>query len=171
MNAALLSPVTSFLDNQLGDTLVAAFIYGSVAAGRNHSESDIDCFVLTGSEVARDTRQHVGRGFAELQRQLGFTPDPDYPIEIFSVATCEFLLADTLLDTAIWGAAIAGTIDAVLAESDAVEVLRALLDRRLVIRPARELDQLTARAYVVLHRRPADVVRLRRALGLTGEAR
>lgn len=169
MNAALLSPVTSFLDDQLGDELVAAFIYGSVAAGRNHSDSDIDCFVLVDREVPQETRQQVGCRFADLQRQLDFTPEPDYPIEIFSMARCETLLADPLLDIAIGSAAITGMMDPLLAESDAVEVLRALLDRRLVIRPARELDQLTARAYVVLDRRPADVVRLKRALRLTGE--
>src|SRR5205823_1965420 len=147
VNAALLAPITSLLDNQLGDPLVAAFIYGSVAAGRNHSDSDLDCFVLTGPEVPKETRQHVSCRFAELQRQLGFTPDPDYPIEIFSVAECETMLADPLLDTAIGGAAITGAMDPLLAESDAVEVLRALLDRRLVIRTADEPDQLTARAY------------------------
>jgi hypothetical protein len=168
---ALIPPVASFLADQLGDVLVAAFIYGSVAAGRIRPGSDIDCFVLTGRELSQHERHEVSVRFAELQRQLGFTPDAGYPIELFSAAACEALLGDPSLDTAMRDAAATGTIGQLLAESDTVEVLRALLDRRLVLRPARELDQLTERAQAILNHQPADAVRLKQALHITEDVR
>src|SRR5258708_20631937 len=84
--------INSFLEEQLGDELAATFIYGSVASGRAHPGSDIDCFVITVRELTSDHRGRTAMRFAELQRNLGFTPDPDYPVEIFSIPPCDSLL-------------------------------------------------------------------------------
>jgi hypothetical protein len=163
--------INSFLEEQLGDELAAAFIYGSVASGRTHPGSDIDCFVITVQELTPDRRHQTAVQFAELQRNLGFTPDPDYPVEIFSVAACESLLAGAVLDAALRDATLTGAIDPGLVESDSIEVLRALLDRRLVLRHGPVLDQLTSQAQELLDRHTADVPQPRRALKLTEDAR
>ena len=137
--------VAAFLGDRLGEELVAAFIYGSVAAGRAGPDSDIDCFVLTAGDLTEDLRAQLGAEFAELQRELGYRPDPDYPLEVFSVAQCESVLAgDTF--ARIVADADHGRLDPQAATSDEAEILRALLDQRLVVKHAPALDQLTDQA-------------------------
>ncbi len=166
-----IASINSFLEEQFGDELAAAFIYGSVASGRAHPGSDIDFFVITVRELTPGRRHRTAVRFAELQRGLGFTPDPDYPVEIFSVAACESLLAGVVLDAALRNTLLTGAIDPSLIESDDIEVLCALLDRRLVLRRGPVLDQLTSQAQELLDRHTDDVAQLRRALKLTEDAR
>ncbi|MFL6076975.1 MAG: nucleotidyltransferase domain-containing protein [Mycobacteriales bacterium] len=165
------APVASFLEEQLGDELAAAFIYGSVASGRARCGSDIDCFVITVRELASYRRHQVAVRFATLQRALGFSPDPEYPVEIFSIAACESVLAGAVMGRVLRDAALTRTIDPGLAESDDVEVLRALLDRRVVLRHAPVLDRLTSRTHALLDDHAVDRACLHQALGLTEAAR
>ncbi|HEX8346922.1 MAG TPA: nucleotidyltransferase domain-containing protein [Actinoplanes sp.] len=132
--------------------MISAFVYGSVAAGRAGPGSDIDCFVITASDLDGPQHRRLDAGFAELQRTLGYTPDPDYPIEIFSVGACQAALRSSELDRMLTAAAVAGGMDRRMAESDEVEVLRALLDRRLVLRHAEVLDVLTTQAHALVQR-------------------
>jgi polymorphic toxin system nucleotidyltransferase-like protein len=159
------APITAFLADQLGDELVAAFVYGSVASGRRKPGSDIDCFVLTRDELTPQRRTQIASGFTELQLALGFTPDPDYPVEVFSVSRCEDLLSGHVLDQVLRSAAVTGVIDPALLEGDQVEVLRALVDSRLILRQAPALDHLTGLARAVLHRH-TDAPAIRHALRL-----
>jgi predicted nucleotidyltransferase len=161
-----LSAITSLLQEHLASDLAAAFIYGSFAYGNARAGSDIDCFVLTSRELAPDHAGRLAARFAGLQRALGFTPDPDHPVEIFSVAACGSLLADATLATALRQASVTGTLDPRLAYGDPAEVLRALLDRRLVLRPAPVLDVLTTRAHALISQHAPHAAPLRRALGL-----
>jgi predicted nucleotidyltransferase len=160
-----LDPLRRLLAEHLGDTLVSAFVYGSVAAGRAGPGSDIDCFVITADDLGEPQCRRLGAEFAELQRTLGFTPDPDYPIEIFSTAACEAILQSSELDR-ILAAAVVGGMDSQTAESDEVEVLRALLDRRLVLRHAEVLEVLTTDAHTLVRRHTSEPVALLRVLGL-----
>jgi predicted nucleotidyltransferase len=159
-----LDPLRSLLTEHLGAAFVA-FIYGSVAADRAGPSSDIDCFVITAGEIGAPQRRQLVAEFAELQRALGFTPDLDYPIEIFSAEACHAILQSTALNHMLT-AAMAANLDRGAADSDDMEVLRALLDRRLVLRHAPVLDRLTTQARVVIRRCPAEPMALLRVLGL-----
>ena len=160
-----LDPIRLLLAEHLGDTLVSAFVYGSVAAGRAGPDSDIDCFVITADDLGEPQRRLLSAEFAKLQGTLGFTPDPDYPIEVFSAAACQATLRSSELDRMLT-AAIVGGMDSQTAESDEVEVLRALLDRRLVLRHAAVLDDLTTQAHALVGRHTSEPVALLRVLGL-----
>jgi predicted nucleotidyltransferase len=160
-----LDPIRNFLVEHLGATLTAAFVYGSVAAGRAGASSDLDCFVVTKCDLDDAQRLQIGSGFTRLQQRLGFRPDPAYPIELFSANTCRTVLADARLESLLSAAAARG-VDKHVAESDEVEVLRALLDQRLVVRPAAVLDELTAQAWTLLHRATPEPAVVLQALGL-----
>ncbi|MGC5054729.1 nucleotidyltransferase domain-containing protein [Micromonospora sp. DT48] len=160
-----LAAIASFLERQLGSMLTAAFIYGSVAADRAGPYSDIDCFVITARDLSPEQRHLLGNEFATLQCSLGYVPDPDYPIELFSVGACVAALESEPLHRALAGAA-GGQLDPSVATSDEVEVLGALLDRRMVIRPSPVLDELTARARSVLERHAEHQASLMAILGL-----
>ncbi|MCW6003484.1 nucleotidyltransferase domain-containing protein [Micromonospora sp. CPCC 205371] len=161
--------IASFLDEHLGSDLVAAFIYGSVAAGLAGPASDLDCFVLIKEPLARVQLELIRTEFGALQRGLGYQPDPEYPIELFTTDACHAALGSDLLHHVLSDAAAAGHIDPHLAKHDNVEVLRALLDRRIVIHHAPTLGLLTARAHDVLGQHPAPPGQLRRILGLDRE--
>jgi hypothetical protein len=165
-----LEPLRSLLKQQLGDALVAAFVYGSVAAGRAGPSSDIDCFVITADDLDGAHRRRVGMAFSSVQRALGFTPDPDYPIEVFSTEACRSILQGTDLDHMLMAAAVSGSMDRRIAESDEMEVLRALLDRRLVLRQAAVLDLLTVQAQALVRRYPIKPSPLLRVMGLVNSS-
>ncbi|MDQ7909100.1 nucleotidyltransferase domain-containing protein [Phytohabitans sp. ZYX-F-186] len=160
--------VAAFLDERLGVDLVAAFIYGSVAAGRAGPGSDLDCFVLIKKPLGTAQMKLVKAEFGILQSGLGYVSDPDYPIELFTVDACHAVLGSDLLNQVLSEAATTGNVDPQIAEHDHVEVLRALLDHRIVVRDAPALDLLTTLAHDVLNRRPAPG-QLRRTLGLDRE--
>lgn len=166
MNADM---IASFLDEHLGSDLVAAFVYGSVAAGRAGPASDLDCFVLVRMPLASVQLELIRTEFGVLQRRLGYVPDPEYPIELFTADACHAALDSDLLNDVLSDAAATGHIDPHVAEDDNVEVLRALLDHRVVLRQAPALDLLTARAHDVLGQHPAPPGKLRRILGLDRE--
>ena len=161
-----LDPIRGFLVEHLGTTLSAAFVYGSVAAGRAGPTSDLDCFVITECDLDDARRLRIGSGFAALQRGLGFTPDPAYPIELFSVTLCRKILADPALESLLSSAVTRG-VDTHVGESDQVELLRALLDRRLVVRPAAVLNELTAQAWTLVHRATPEPAVVLQVLGLS----
>jgi predicted nucleotidyltransferase len=120
--------------------VVAVFVYGSVAADIDHVGSDIDTFVLTQTEIADRCRLRIRADFHQLQQRLGYRPDPEFPVEVFSVAAVDAVL-DTL-DNAITG----GTFAALPEDGDEREILRALTDTRWVLQPSADLDRLTTRA-------------------------
>jgi hypothetical protein len=143
----------------------AAFIYGSVAARRNGPGSDLDCFVLTQRDLGQDELRRTNAAFASLQKKLGFTPDPAYPVELFSIHACRTILSDPALDQILTNATTTG-IEPDIVQSDQVEVLRALLDRRLVVQHSTCLDVLTAQAQLLVRRTLPHQTAWRRALGL-----
>jgi Nucleotidyltransferase domain len=159
--------LAAFLRDELAEDAVAGFVYGSVAHGRAGPGSDIDFFVVTRRPLAPARRDAVGRSFAALQRSLGFTPDPQHPVELFSDVECRAALDGSVLDRALAGIAETGSLDPVVAEHDDVEVLRALLDRRVVVLPNPRLELLTERAAALAARPAVSRSRLLRALGLS----
>ncbi|GGK72418.1 nucleotidyltransferase domain-containing protein [Mangrovihabitans endophyticus] len=151
-------PVTAFLEQHFAETLEAGFIYGSLAAGHAGPTSDVDCFVITGDDFDIAQRCQVGMAFADLQRQLGFTPDKNYPIEIFSAGACRSILQGGELNRVLEAAGRAGALERSMDESDEVEVLRALIDRRLVLRCSPVLDELTSLAQELGRRHSVELL-------------
>jgi Nucleotidyltransferase domain len=164
-----LDPIRCWLREHLGASVNAAFVYGSVAAGRHGPGSDLDCFVLTRGDLGGQDRDQAREGFAALQRTLGFTPDTAYPVELFSVESCRTILSGPVL-AAVLEAAATRSIETRTAQSDDVEVLRALLDRRLPVQHSTCLDELTHQAWALVSRRARHEVDLLRALGLDLES-
>lgn len=146
MNEHIVGAVHTLLSGHLGDELEAAFIYGSVAAGTAGPRSDLDCFVLTRGELSAGRAERLQTAFADLQRDLGFTPDPIYPIEIFATTLAVAALDEPLLLRALTTAALDDHLDDMTLNSDCVEVLRALLNVRLPIDDSVVLDSLTVLA-------------------------
>ena len=109
----------------LGKAPVAgAFIYGSVARGTATSASDIDVFVLLEHPLDPATTAYLRSAFVELQLRLGYQPDLEYPVELFTIeAARNALLAHA-------------------ADEDQREVRRALTDTKTVIVASAQLDEL-----------------------------
>jgi len=124
--------------------LEAAFVYGSVARGTATPASDIDTFLLVRSELDAAQRDGLDAAFTRLQHEFGCRPDPDHPVEIFAVGTCERALAGPLVLRSVDTAARGGTLDQPTHDSDDLELLRALLDSRLPVIESLVLDSLTA---------------------------
>lgn len=170
------SDLVAAIDQLLTDEsygAVAAFVYGSVAAGRARPTSDVDTFVLLAQPMAAHAEQQLRSGFVELQERLGYTPDITYPVELFTVQQSQAALAGGEVSRAIQQACSQGKVSSDLADSDAVEVLRALLGARLTVRASAQLDELTVRANQVLaqHLRSAPMAPEREvllALGIRG---
>ncbi|WP_020216756.1 nucleotidyltransferase domain-containing protein [Salinispora cortesiana] len=160
-----LAPIRRCLQEHLGTAVSAAFVYGSVATGRDGPGSDLDCFVLTRWDLDGPQRRRAQAGFAALQRALGFTPDCDYPVELFSTHACRAILEGSALAAIIARASTCG-IAPHTAQSDETEVLRSLLDQRLVVTHSSCLDQLTEQARALVRRTAHDPSALLRALGL-----
>lgn len=129
-----------------GQDLAGCFVYGSVAAGTATSSSDVDCFVLTSHALPAPRRALVDRRFIEVQRCLGFAPDLSYPIEVFSVERSWQALRSVRVQTMLDAAGRDQPISAEAAESDDVEVLRALVNTHLPIVPTEALEALMAEA-------------------------
>lgn len=132
---------------------VAAFVYGSVATGQAGPTSDIDTFVLIAQPLPAVAVQQLRSGFVDLQERLGYRPDVNFPIELFTVHQSQSALAGSEVKQAIQLACSSGTVSSDLLDSDGVEVLRALLGTRLTVRASAQLDELTAYANQILAHR------------------
>jgi predicted nucleotidyltransferase len=123
-----------------------AFVYGSVAHGTARPGSDADLFLVSVTELAPVLRDRLRTDVGHLQRALGYSPDPVHPVEIFPAARCVDALTGPLILRATHTAACGTPIDRITLDSDDLEILRALLDRRLPVRASPVLDSLTALA-------------------------
>jgi len=121
------------------EPVAAVFVYGSVAIGTDRVGSDVDTFVLLSEDVG-ERRRGIRAEFARLQRRLGYTPDAEHPVELFTSADAAGALDDA--ERAIRD----GRLDRLTAEGDEREVLHALTDSRLLLLGGDSLDSLTARA-------------------------
>lgn len=130
--------------------LVAAFVYGSVASGDAGPGSDLDCFVMLESPPDAASRERLRTDFGALQTAMGYCPDLDYPIEVFSVDQCRAALVSATVHRALAQACSRTALSEDLAATDVVEVLRALLGSRLTVRSAPQLDDLTQTAQQLL---------------------
>ncbi|MGL5864345.1 MAG: nucleotidyltransferase domain-containing protein [Dermatophilaceae bacterium] len=128
------------------DGIEGAFVYGSVAHGTARPGSDIDLFVVTVADLGPEVRAHLHSAVEQLQRGLGYRPDPVHVVEVFSAAQCADALAGPLVLRANHLVADGRPIDQIALNSDDLEILRALQDRRLVVRHSPVVDGLTALA-------------------------
>jgi predicted nucleotidyltransferase len=163
--------VAEFLTCSAPVEVTAAFVYGSVAADRAGPGSDIDCFVLLAEGTNTVLRERIRSAFTDLQRRLGFTPDPVYPLELFTPTQCRAAFEGDHVRLALLGAAAAEPLDTLVSESDEAEILRALVDTRLSVLDSPEMDDLTRRAWLlvdeVLGERPGgQVLDVLRGLGV-----
>jgi len=145
MTGPIATAIAGFLACQDDLEVLAALIYGSVATGRATPDSDIDCLVVVSEDPVPGVGDRVRAEFADLQRRLGYTPDPEYPIELFGMETCRTLLRSSTYDAAATGQrsrkpAAAGTLD------DAAELVHALTSPRIAIIDSPVLAELTGYA-------------------------
>jgi predicted nucleotidyltransferase len=98
-----------------GTPVAAAFIYGSVAHGTATPNSDIDVFVVLEHELPDEQVAELRSRFHDVQRRLGYTPDLQFPVEIFSVA------------------AIRDALAVVEPDEDQQEIRRALTDKKIML--------------------------------------
>jgi len=152
------------------DGIDAAFVYESVAHGTARPDSDVDLFLVTVAELAPDLRNRLLAGAAQLQRTLGYEPDPAHPVEVFSAARCVDALTGPLVLRATHMAACGNPIDRITLDSDDLEILRALHDRRLPVRTSPVLDSLTTLAHrqvtAAAHRLDVPTGRVLAGIGL-----
>jgi predicted nucleotidyltransferase len=138
--------VAGFLHSRLGELLVAAFVYGSVATGRATAASDIDCFVVMRERLTRRSALPLRGGFAELQRRLGYTPDPEYPLELFTVGECYAATAGAAVARALDRYEQTGVVEPAWRDCDELEIVRALTGPRLSLVGEPVLVRLADRA-------------------------
>lgn len=152
---------------------VAAFVYGSVATGRAGPSSDVDTCVLLARPLSASETERLRTSFVDLQKRLGYTPDADYPVELFTVEQVRTALTGSKVKRAVEQARSGEELDSGLAVSDEVEILRALLGTRLTVLPSPQTDELTALADQALrqHLGPASPQPHERALRLLGVRR
>ena len=113
----------------LADLPVAgAFIYGSVARGTARVGSDIDVFVLLDEPLDFPMIASLRSAFVDLQRRLGYQPDLEYQVELFTIEAA----GDALTSRA--------------PDEDQREVRRALTDVKTVIIGSQRLDELILQA-------------------------
>jgi predicted nucleotidyltransferase len=98
-----------------GMPVAAAFIYGSVAHGTAIPNSDIDVFVVLEHDLPGEQISELRSRFHDVQRCLGYMPDPQFPVEIFTVA------------------AIGDALAAVEPDEDQQEIRRALMDKKIML--------------------------------------
>jgi predicted nucleotidyltransferase len=108
--------------------VVAAFIYGSVARDTATAESDIDVFVLLATELPPVRTETVRAAFVDLQRRLGYRPDVNYPVELFTIEDAREALATDEPD------------------DDQREIRHALQDVKIVLVGSAELEDLVTLA-------------------------
>lgn len=149
VSGTVVAAIDQLLTDQARDA-VAAFVYGSVATGQARPSSDVDACVLLAQPVSTATAQQLRASFVQLQERLGYTPDPDYPVELFTVQQIRAALLGHKVAHAIEQALAGEELEPELAEADEVEILRALLGSRLTVRASPQLDELTALANQVL---------------------
>lgn len=144
--ARVAKEVTGFLHTRLGELLVAAFVYGSVATGRATAASDIDCFVVLRERLTRRSALPLRHDFAELQRRLGYTPDPEYPLELFTIDECHAATAGATVACALDRYEQTGVVEPAWRECDDLEIVRALTGPRLPLAGEHVLVRLADRA-------------------------
>lgn len=147
MSGDIVAPIRRFCAEDGCDLIAGAFVYGSVAAGSARPGSDIDCFALLTDEVTARQRHQLATGFANLQRRLGYTPDPVYPIELFTAARCRDALSSAIVQSAIRDAFGGGRLDPAVADADDLEVFRALVGIRLRVVDCDDLERLSHLAW------------------------
>lgn len=144
--------------------IAGAFVYGSVAAGAGRPDSDIDCFALLSGEVTARQRNQLATGFASLQRRLGYKPDGAYPIELFTAARCRDALSGAIVRDAIRDSVGGVRPGPAAADSDDLEIFRALVGTRLTAVDCGDLEQLSRLAWGLLAdlppRRLGDALRM-----------
>ena len=111
-----------------GLPVVGAFIYGSVARGTATAESDIDLFVLLDAELPPARTAALRAAFVDLQQRLGYRPDTDYPVEMFTLDQVRTALT------------------AVEPDEDRREIRQALRDRKIVLVGSARLEELITMA-------------------------
>lgn len=107
--------------------VVGAFLYGSIVTRTTPPSSDVDCFVLVTGQHAPHVAAKLRREAAELQQVLGYTPDPGYPIEVFTPGTCRLAIGDARTRRWCARATRTGNLPSLAQDGDAVEILHALL--------------------------------------------
>jgi predicted nucleotidyltransferase len=123
-----------------------AFIYGSVATGAAGPHSDIDVFVLLNVQLPHGQQEITRAAFAALQHGLGFHPDPEFPVELFTLAECGTGLSSPRLHATIHRLCLNEQASAAADETDAMEILRALAGRHIPVRQSPALGELVERA-------------------------
>jgi histidinol-phosphatase (PHP family) len=133
------------LDQSLSEPVLGAFVYGSLAAGRAGAGSDIDTFVLTQADPGPDALAFARAGFRDLQTRLGYSPDPEHPVEMYSISRARAVLesATTLHHLTRLRD---GSRQSQFLDSDDAEILRALMGSAHDIVSSPELDALRDRA-------------------------
>jgi predicted nucleotidyltransferase len=111
-----------------GFPVIGAFIYGSVARGTANAMSDVDVLVIVGAAPPPAQTAELRSTFVELQRSHGYQPDPDYPVELFTVNEVRAAIATEAPD------------------EDQREVLRALRGPKDILIDSEHLQQLIAAA-------------------------
>lgn len=71
------------------DNLCFAFIFGSVAKGREERSSDIDMFICTVNELSMQQKTDFFNFYMNMHHEYGLNPDEEYPGEIVNL---EFLM-------------------------------------------------------------------------------
>lgn len=146
-DADIVDTARTLLDEQLGDLIEAAFLYGSIAAGKATARSDIDLFVITRDVLPAAHRTTIQATARSWQRKLGFQPDPQHPIELFSIEACVDAMHAPLLLRALYSAGRGDTLDPGTLNSDCFEVLRAMLNPHLLVRDSPVLASLVTLAH------------------------
>lgn len=106
----------------------SAFIYGSVARGTATPRSDIDLLVLLASPVDAGLVGQARSDVAQAQVELGYRPDPDFPVETFTLAQAS------------------AAVTAEDPDEDQAEIIRALTDEQVVLVESAGLTRLTEAA-------------------------
>jgi hypothetical protein len=72
--------------------VVGSLIYGSVAKGSHHADSDVDAVLVTERPLVADERETVVRLYTGFVLAVGLRPDTTYPVELFPIEDCRRLL-------------------------------------------------------------------------------
>lgn len=72
--------------------VVAGVVYGSVAKGCHHWDSDVDALLLTSRPPSTSEKARVVELFTGFVSDLGLRPDQKYPVELFPADDCRRML-------------------------------------------------------------------------------